>query len=41
VLAEKAGLARLLRASAMNTRPRFIDALETIARRELDRSSLV
>jgi ferrochelatase len=41
VLAEKAGLARLLRASAMNTRPRFIDALETIARRELDRNSLV
>ena len=35
VLAAKAGLARLLRAPALNARPRFIDALEEIARREL------
>lgn len=34
-LAKKAGLERLGRASAMNARPRFIDALEGIARREL------
>jgi len=33
--AKSAGLGRLGRASAMNTRPRFIDALEAIARREL------
>jgi ferrochelatase len=39
VLAKKAGLARLGRASALNTRPRFIDALEAIARRELDPAS--
>lgn len=35
LLAAKAGLTRLLRAPALNTRPRFIDALEAIARREL------
>ncbi|MCK6591949.1 MAG: ferrochelatase, partial [Polyangiaceae bacterium] len=34
-LAKTAGLTRLARAGAMNTRPRFIDALEAIARREL------
>jgi ferrochelatase len=34
-LATKAGLRRFLRAPAMNTRPRFIDALETVARRLL------
>lgn len=36
VFARNAGLQRLGRASAMNTRPRFIDALETIARRALE-----
>ena len=34
-LAKQAGLKRLLRAPAMNTRPRFIDALENVARRAL------
>lgn len=34
-LAAAAGLARLERAPTVNTRPRFIDALEAIARREL------
>jgi ferrochelatase len=32
VLAGKAGLARLERAPAMNTRPRFIDAIEAVVR---------
>lgn len=32
-LAEKAGLARIERAPAMNVRPRFIDALEAVVRR--------
>jgi ferrochelatase len=32
LLAAKAGLARLERAASMNTRPRFIDALEAVAR---------
>ena len=34
-LAAEAGLARLERAPAMNTRPRFIDALEAVVRRML------
>lgn len=34
-LAKQAGLKRLLRAPAMNTRPRFMDALENVARRAL------
>jgi ferrochelatase len=34
-LAREAGLARLERAPAVNARPRFIDALEAIVRREL------
>ncbi|AUX40795.1 ferrochelatase [Sorangium cellulosum] len=36
VLAREAGLARMERAPAVNTRPRFIDALEALVRRELD-----
>ena len=32
-LAEKAGITRIERAPAMNTRPRFIDALEAVVRR--------
>ncbi|XXX79684.1 ferrochelatase [Sorangium sp. So ce134] len=35
VVAREAGLARLERAPAVNTRPRFIDALEALVRREL------
>jgi ferrochelatase len=35
ILAEKSGLSRMERTPAMNTRPRFIDALEVIARRAL------
>jgi ferrochelatase len=35
VLAAKAGLTRLERAPALNTRPRFIDALEAVAKRML------
>ncbi|WP_437319192.1 ferrochelatase [Sorangium sp. So ce385] len=35
VIAREAGLARLERAPAVNTRPRFIDALEALVRREL------
>jgi protoporphyrin/coproporphyrin ferrochelatase len=35
VLAKEAGLARLERAPAVNARPRFIDALEALVRREL------
>ncbi|WP_437716595.1 ferrochelatase [Sorangium sp. So ce448] len=35
VFAREAGLARLSRAPAVNTRPRFIDALEALVRREL------
>lgn len=34
-LGKQAGLSRLLRAPAMNTRPRFIDALENVVRRAL------
>lgn len=34
-IAEKAGLERLLRARAVCDRPRFIDALEAVARRAL------
>ena len=34
-LAQKAGLARIERAPAMNARPRFIDALESVVRRLL------
>jgi len=34
-LAARAGLERLERAPALNTRPRFIDALEAVVRREL------
>ncbi len=36
-IAKKAGLGRLLRAKAVCDRPRFIDALEAVARRELER----
>jgi ferrochelatase len=35
-IAERAGLTRFLRAPAMNTRARFIDALDAIARRALE-----
>jgi ferrochelatase len=35
MIAQKAGLERLLRAKAVCDRPRFIDALETVARRAL------
>ena len=35
VLAAKAGLTRLERAPALNTRPRFIDALEAVVKRML------
>ncbi len=34
-LAEKAGVVRIERAGAMNTRARFIDALESVVRRLL------
>jgi ferrochelatase len=34
-LARDAGLTRLARAPAVNVRPRFIDALEAVVRREL------
>jgi ferrochelatase len=34
-LAEKAGLRQMERTAAMNTRPRFVDALEAIVRHEL------
>jgi ferrochelatase len=35
VLAARAGIQRLARAAAVNTRPRFVDALEAVARRGL------
>jgi ferrochelatase len=35
VLAARAGIQRLARAAAVNTRPRFVDALEAVARRAL------